>query len=146
MDIVLYKNSSPNNYLEKSLTDAVTLKGAFRADSSIVDPVLDVVIDNPSHYNYLYIPEFSRFYYINNIDTVKNHLWKIICHVDVLNTYRAQILSHQAIINKQASDTKSDLYLDDGDFVVKNKKSVEIERFPNGLNEEQKFILITAGA
>lgn len=146
MDIILYKNSSPNNYLEKTLTNAVTISGTFRTTSSIIDPEFIIEISNPSKYNYLYIAEFERFYYINNIESVKNKLWNIQCHVDVLNTYRSQILAHQAIIDKQSSATNSDLYLDDGDFVVKNKKSVEIERFPNGLNEDCKFILITAGA
>lgn len=146
MDIVLYKNSSPNNYLEKTLTDAVTIKGSFRTTSSIIDPEFIIEFANPSQYNYLYIADFKRFYYINNIESVKNNLWKLKCHVDVLNTYRSQIVAHQAIIDKQSSTSNSDLYIDDGDFVVKNKKSVEIERFPNGLNEDAKFILISAGA
>lgn len=146
MNIILYKNSSPNNYIEKTLTGAVTITGAFRATSSIINPEFSIEFKNPSQYNYLYIPEFKRFYYINNIESVKTNLWKLYCHVDVLNTYRSQILAHQAIIDKQTYASKSDLYLDDGDFVVKNKKSVEIERFPNGLNEDCKFILISAGA
>lgn len=146
MDIILYKNSSPNNYLKKTLTNAKTITGSFRNTTSIINPEFIIEFNNPSQYNYLYIDDFSRFYYINNIESVKNNLWKLKCHVDVLNTYRSQIIKHQAIIDKQSSSSNSDLYLDDGDFVVKNKKSVEIESFPNGLNEEPKFILISAGA
>lgn len=146
MDIILYKNSSPNNYLEKSLTGAITISGTFRATSSIIDPEFNIEFANPSQYNYLYISDFKRFYYINNIESVKNNLWKVTCHVDVLNTYRSQIIAHQAIIDKQTSSSNSDLYIDDGDFIVKNKKNVEIKRFPSGLNEDANFILISAGA
>lgn len=146
MDIILYKNSTPNDYLKKNLTGAVTINGSFRGTSSIINPEFIIEFANPSQYNYLYIAEFARFYYINNIESIKNHLWKLNCHVDVLNTYRSQIVAHQAIIDKQSSISNADLYLDDGDFVVKNKKSVEIERFPNGLNDNPEFILISAGA
>lgn len=146
MDITLYKNNSPNNFISKIIADATTFTGDLRQDSSVIDPVILIEASNLSDYNYMYIPLFLRFYYINNIESVRTNLWRLTCHVDVLMTYRSQILDHQCIISKQASTDKSDLMIDDGDWVVENKKFNTVINFPAGLNDTGEYILITAGA
>ena len=145
MNIVLYKNNSPNNYVTKQLASAITLTGSLRDESSVIDPIIMIEGDNLSTYNYLYIPQFSRFYFIRNVESVRTHLWRITCHVDVLNTYRSQIRSHMAIISKTASSDDSDLFIDDGDWYCENRKFNQVFSFSQGLNEEGTNILITAG-
>ena len=145
MNIVLYKNNSPNNYVTKQLAGALTLNGSLRDESSVIDPVIMIEGDNFSTYNYLYISQFSRFYFIRNIESVRTRLWRITCHVDVLNTYRSQIRSHMAIISKTASSDDSDLFIDDGDWYCENRKFNQIFQFSQGLNEKGTNILITAG-
>lgn len=146
MEISLYQNNSPSNFITKSLVNEIKLNGTLKDSSSIIDPEILIAYNNLSRYNYMYIPEFKRFYYIQNITSIRNGLWVVKCHVDVLNTYRSEIKSHQAIIDKQESNSQSDLYFDDGSFVVKNQKYIETIQFPNGLNESGSYILITAGA
>ena len=102
MDIILYKCNSPNYFINKVLAAPATFSGALREESSVIDPIIAIEASNLSQYNYLYIPSFSRFYYINNIESVRTNLWRISCHVDVLNTYRSEILAHQAIISDAA--------------------------------------------
>lgn len=146
MDITLYKNNSPNNFITKVIANSASFTGTLRQNSSVIDPVIIIEAQNLSTYNYMYIPEFSRFYFINNIESIRNNLWRLTCHVDVLMTYRSQILDHQAIVCKQSSTEKSDLMIDDGEWVVENKKFNRVINFPSGLNDSGEYILITAGA
>lgn len=146
MVITLYKNNSPNYFINKVLAAATTFSGTLRGESSTIDPIIIIEAENLSQYNYLYIPSFGRFYYINNIESVRNNLWRLTCHVDVLNTYRSEILTHQAIVLKATQQNVSDLMIDDGDWVVENKKSNTVISFPSGLNDLGEYILITAGA
>lgn len=145
MQIILYKCMSPNNYLTKNLTNQVILNGALRDTSSIINPEILIENNNPSSYNYLYIPDFKRFYFVNKIDSIRTDLWILYCHVDVLNTYRSEIIVHQAIIDKTQSSQLANMYIDDDDWVVENRKFIETISFPVGLDNDGEFILITAG-
>ena len=146
MEIYLYQNNSPNNFITKSLVNQIKLNGTLRNESSIINPVINIEYSNLSRYNYMYIPEFKRFYFIRNLTSIRNNLWRLDCHVDVLNTYRSEILTHQAIIEKQENTSQSDLYFDDNSFIVKNQKYIETINFSNGLLANGEYILITAGA
>lgn len=145
MDIILYECQSPNNYITKTLYNQIELTGSLRAESSIINPIIMIEYGNLSKYNYMYIPDFKRFYYIQNIVSIRTNLWRLECHVDVLNTYRSEILEHQAIIQKQSNNNISNMYFDDGDFIVENKQYIHIHNFPDGLDETGEYILITAG-
>ena len=65
-----------------------------KAPISVLSPVISVMNNgaewNPQSYNYCYIPEFARYYYITDW-TNSGPVWSASCRVDVLATYRAQI-------------------------------------------------------
>ena len=145
MKIVLYKTTSSVYELKKSLTNPKELLGTLRNETSVINPQMFIEHDNITMYNYLYIPDFKRYYFINNIQSIRNNLWRIDTHVDVLHTYANEILNHKCIINKQESHSKAEMFLDDGDFVLKNSKHFETITFDNGLNDNGEIILITAG-
>ena len=146
MEIILYQNNSPSNFITKSLVNEIKLNGSLREQSSIIDPEILIEAENLARYNYMYIAEFKRFYYINDLTSVRKGLWRVKGHVDVLNTYRSEIKAHQAIISKQEKANDAELYFDDSSFIVKNQKYIETVNFPSGLNQNGEYILITAGA
>ena len=43
--------------------------------------------------NYCYIDEFSRYYFIDKIEQVRKNLYRIHCKVDVLESYKLEILN-----------------------------------------------------
>lgn len=68
---------------------------------SQLTPVLELESsdpDNYNNYNYVYIPFFSRYYWVKNkeVDTGKRLI--IYCEIDVLGSFKNQILSHNAFI------------------------------------------------
>ena len=145
MEIKLYKTSSPRKKLVKDLTDGITLVGTLRAQSSVMSPTFTVQDTAVVGYNYCYIPDFGRWYYINGIDALRSNLYELSLGIDVLMTYAAQILTNEAIIDKTQSGGSSYVYIDDGSIVNTVRNTIETINFPNGFNEHGEFILITAG-
>ena len=41
--------------------------------------------------NYLWIPQFDRYYFIDDITSVTNTLWRIDCSVDVLMSFKKDL-------------------------------------------------------
>ena len=100
--------------------------------------------DNPTAYNYAYIPAFNRYYFINKIEAYRTGLFILTMSVDVLETYKTEIKGMLAIIDK--NETVGNNYFNDGSFVLDSRAYNQIINFSNGFNDNGKFILITAGA
>lgn len=141
--IKLYKYNSPNDYINKDLFAEKSYDGTFRNEVSVLDPIFEIEsTDNLSTYNYCYILSLNRYYYITNIVAVTDKLWRIFCHVDVLMTYKPQILAHDAIIARQQNSWN--LYLNDGNtFKVQQDAKIVQKEFPNGFSGGTYVLLVT---
>lgn len=145
-DIVFYKNNSQKNRLDKDLTLVQTVSGALRSSCSIINPVIQIYEPNNLFFmnaNYLFIQTFGRYYFINNIISVKNNLFEIHAHVDVLSTYKTEIRANDAVIAR--NENKYNLLLQDNDFCVYNNRIAYTQNFPSGLTNDS-FILSLAGS
>lgn len=145
MEIKLYKTSSPRKKLVKELTDGITLVGTLRAQSSVMSPTFTVQDTAVVGYNYCYIPDFGRWYYINGIDALRANLYELSLGIDVLMTYAAQIRNNYAIVDKVESLGAAYNYINDGSWVNTNRMKQSIINFATGFNDNGEFILITAG-
>ena len=58
---------------------------------------------NATKYNYCYVPDFHRFYFIDDWYTNRG-LWYCDCKCDVLATYRSTILASTQYVKRSASD------------------------------------------
>ena len=144
MDIILYVNNSEINRIGKNLTGASTISGTLREQTNVIEPDILVSMENPTIYNYVYIPAFKRYYFIKDITSVRNGLWRLHLAVDTLETYKTEILNCACILDS-TNETGLDKYLTGGNWVAKVKDKTEIKNFPNGLSDTGEFILITAG-
>lgn len=144
MDITLLVNNSEKNKINKSLTNAVTFTGTLRDETSIINPVVLLETTNPSNYNYAYIPDFNRYYFISDMASVNKNLWRISLTVDVLESFKNEILGSSAIIS-DSENKGMNKYLTGKVWKANVKETTTIKTFPNGLSENGHFILITAG-
>lgn len=145
MDIDLYYNASENNKVSKSLTLLTSLQGTLRDDCDLLNPIIMIETSAVPNANYAHIPLFNRYYYISDITNFRNNLWIMRLNVDVLYTYRNQIMNIPAILQETES-VGSDVYLSDTRvWINKVKDKTDILSFPSGLSEAGHFILITAG-
>lgn len=144
-DIVLQTNNSENNRVTKDVTDIATISGTLKNECSIIDPVILIEgdISNYTSCNYCTIESFGRSYFINNIRSVRNNLFEISCHVDVLSSFADQIKENNAIINRQENDWN--LYLNDGVFKIYQNPRILTREFPTGFST-QSFVLAVAGS
>lgn len=144
MNIVLYQNISEYNAVNKTMNELTILTGTLREESSIIDPIITISdIDSyVGSMNYAHIPEFNRYYFITNIESVRNKLWRVSFHVDVLYTYREQIKSNSAIIER--NEIQYDLKLNDGLFKTQQNPRIAQFPFPSGFNT-WNFVLAIAG-
>lgn len=142
MTITLYNNSSPANFVSKSLTTVATLDGTLRDSTSITDPVVSIAYNSPTGFNYFRVNEFGRYYFLKQVVVVSNSLITISGHVDVLVTYADKIRQSDAIIFRQ--ENKWNLYLDDGSFRAYQNPKHKLIKFPNGISD-YSYILALAG-
>lgn len=157
--INLYKMTSPPNKIDKDISFMIqSINGALRSGSSVVDPVITIETDENTLWrkglNYAYIEEFGRYYYVTNIisipgvrqgQTSKSYLWEIHLHVDVLMSFKDEILAQKAIIARQ--EAKYNLYLDDGVFMTYQNPKIQTKTFSvEGPFETQEFVLVVAGS
>lgn len=140
--LTLYNNASPVNAMDKSLTQITSLTGNLREESNVINPTILFQASSISNINYAYIPELSRYYFVQEIESVRTNLWRAHLHVDVLYTYRSQIRQNHALVYRQQN--RFDLMLDDGIFRCKQNPRIYRYEFPNGLGDFN-YILITAG-
>lgn len=99
MNILLYKTTNANNDLNKTISDKVELVGALRDASSIIAPSI-LIQSNPIGYNYAYIPEFGRYYYIKNITTFRKGAFVVDLKCDVLMSFKEEILNMSGIVSR----------------------------------------------
>ena len=145
MQIKFYKNSSEKNKIGKSLSSELTLNGNLRDECSITSPSILVEATSLVDYNYCYIPEFKRYYFISDITSVRNNLWRVSLKCDVLESFKKDILNLSCIVDKQQNQSYSN-NIDDGSYINRADSFVEIANYQNGFNSSGEFILITAGA
>lgn len=125
MNVTFYNNLSNDNVVNKRLEEINTLSFTFKENSNIINPSL--ILKNYKGGNYCYIKELGRYYYVKDIDFLGNELIKINCEIDVLMSYKDDIIN-------------SDFYSKDGVLVITNN---EIDF--NSIYDITKFLLIIGG-
>jgi len=143
MQITMYKNFSDNNVISKTLGQPITLTGNLRNESNVINPNIRIEVDNPALYNYAYIPEFGRYYYITDMRSIRTNLWELSMHVDVLMSFADAIRALPVIVSNAEND--SERYISGGQWVANVKNKTDIISFSSGLLQNGEFILITAG-
>lgn len=150
MQIQLFSYTGENNRIDKGnyLSAPYTMNGNLREGTSILQPEIRIQKSTPpmnSQYNYMYIPEFKRYYFITDIVSPVNGLWTIKARVDVLFTYINQIYDSKAILDKSENEGNANLYYNDGSFIMDARRYNQVLEFPSGLSEQGYNILICAG-
>ena len=144
MNITLYVNKSEKNKIGKNLTNDFSLSGTLRDVTNIINPVILIELNEINNYNYCYILDFNRYYFITDITVIRTGLFAISLMVDVLESFKTDI-KNLSVILLNTQNVGSNNYLPSQVFRNNVKSKTDILNFPNGLNDSGEFILITAG-
>lgn len=141
----VYITESEPERVEKKLGSSLSLDAVLLDNVSVLRPSFTIRGSaNLAKYNYVYIPDFQRYYFITNITSMRNLLWKVDCRVDVLMTYRAKLKQTDAIVTR--NEKTWNLYLNDPYFKTTNKRLVQTYNFPYSFSRQQSYVLALAGS
>ena len=140
----LGKMTSPVNSMQKGFTSKISLSGTLRNESEIIDPTIIINTSSADIFlcNYMQIPTFGRSYFITSIKSVRNGIFEVTGHCDVLSSFDSEIIKNKAIILRQ--EHKFNLLLNDDVFKCKQNARVQYKAFPSQLGA-YNFILTVAG-
>lgn len=118
--IILYQNKAEENRVNKTdyLTMVATLNGALRDACSIITPSIVIEMSSFPSFNYVAIPTFNRYYFVQNITSITKNLWRIDLRADVLMTYKTGINLLHAITARQEFDFNN--LLTDNEMPIEN--------------------------
>ena len=129
MNIILYRNSSDNRVLRKSLTQVSTpLSCDIYGSESIITPrfILEYV---GVEANYCYVAELNRYYYIRDIVLAPGGQRILMCEVDVLMSNIDEILNLSCLVLRQENETLCNKYLVDNRMIENVNKEEVVESF-----------------
>ena len=124
MTAILYNNVSDNREINKNITEISTIDLTIYLDTNVLNPVFKVKTFNNTG-NYLYVPSLNRYYYINNY-ILSNQCVYLHCTVDVLMSYKNEILNSEVLVYR--NEFIKDLRLQDTNMPISCKKQIQIEQ------------------
>lgn len=129
MQVTLYSFSKKTNSTRLP-SGGAGFNCRLKDSSSVIEPVLEFqTINNPSSYNYVYIPAFSRYYFISNW-TYYGGVWTCNAVVDVLASWKSNITSYTCYILRASNKKLSNEFLTDGTYPIENSSIVETTQNP----------------
>lgn len=145
MEITFYKTSSERNRLNKSLTLIKSANVVVKGDMSLISPFIELNYDaDLIGCNYCYISEWNRYYFIDDFVVSTGHIINLSCNVDVLMSFKDDILNQDVIISKQ--ENVGNKYYDMQSYRTESRSFDTIHKF-NGseFTTHPTHILICAG-
>ena len=103
MEATFYRFSKKVNSMAVPTGSGRTFEITLKAPTSVTAPVI-VLRAEAFSYNYCYIPDFKRYYFVSSTRILRNQLIEYTLAVDVLASYRSQILASTLYVLRSASD------------------------------------------
>lgn len=145
MTITIYTTSDDRRVIDKTLTTvSENLNCQLVEGCSAIDPVITLAMNTSIlTANYMYIPYFGRYYYIENIEVDEGNVIRITGHVDVLKTYSTELKN--CYVNSRKNQNSYDMYLPD-DRAIESRYIRYSTKFPTSFDDfTSSYILITVG-
>ena len=133
-----------------------TYQCMLKDDCSVANPILWLNVENlpttwnPSGWNYAYIPDFKRYYYVTDWVWRQPH-WEAHLKVDPMSSFRTQILANTKYVLRSASDYDQEA-LDDAycptaqSTIAQNRTSIPYYEDNSGIwTGRGRFVLGVAG-
>ena len=145
-DVKIYINSSAPDYMDKALSGETTVSCEFKAPVDKENPVIYISATNAyDGYNYCYIAEFGRYYFMKCIGGTSQTL-TFQCQSDPLMSFKAQIRSCPCVVSR--NPWHWDLYLPEPKLPEEARTVSAVLHFPteNHFNGDNNcYILTTLG-
>lgn len=114
------KTNDDPRCLTKIFTESVDRTCDIHEPCSVISPELTLYYDSENDYinaNYLYIPEWNRYYFIKSKTVTSGQRVRIVCYIDVLMSFSDEIKQLECIVTRQSWDLGNH-YLKDGEIAI----------------------------
>lgn len=142
MIMKMYNTSDSNNTINKTLANETEFNIKLKGDTSITRPVVVLHSNSIILFNYVYIPEFNRYYFVDKIELFPNGIYNISLKVDVLESFKNDIKNSRGLISKQTNI--NNYYNDSYESEIKKEVDLYKSNVTFDLNKKSK-ILVTIG-
>ena len=149
MTVTLYKNTSDKRNLNKVISEIKRVSATAKGDINIISPTLIIQYFN-TDFNYCYISELNRFYYVNSLTLLSGQRMQINLSVDVLMTYKEEIknltvnvLRYENIEPTFLTDSRIPLFSDTVQKVIEFPENIFNLESPS--ENSKNFLLTVAG-
>lgn len=102
--VYLLQTTDDKRNLDKRYNQIASADLLLKEDCSIINPTIIVNGDNAVNCNYVFIDDFNRYYFVDNVVVSNDGRVFLDLHVDVLMSFNAQIKSINTLINRQEFD------------------------------------------
>lgn len=145
MNVAIGNTKNDKNNLIKDFTIVKEFTAILKTDTSIITPTLilnNLTIEELTQCNYCYIAELKRYYFVKNINLNANNTISIDCEVDVLNSFKEEILLINGTVKR--AENLSNGYIIDSEYKALSYSNIVTKKFPNAMTQDS-FILMTVG-
>lgn len=137
-----YLQNSPNNVVSKSLTLVDVMQIKVNVPLGVKSFTFEWDYTITGIFNYVYFPDFFRYYYVNSVIVLTNKLFRYSLIEDVLMSHETVIRQQNAFVTRYAGSTNTDLV--DSRFPLLDVPEIYIlpvgETYPNPkINTELDF-------
>ena len=141
-DITFYNNNSDRRCINKHLTDATTISGNVKTQytSGGISLDTDISLSGITPFQFNYMKFDNKYYYIDSVDFLSQNIIRLNCSVDLLETYKAQILKQAAVLER--SQNVYSRYIDDDKLVLNAYKRVQTKAFPVSFTPSSSYVIV----
>lgn len=140
--IDFYKYSGKPNVINKTLENKTTIKGLFYLNVNILKPIIkfrNLTGYNFNIFNYCYISELNRFYFIDSIEIENNTVIIFNLKLDVLKTYQNEIFNSVATVSRK---TNSNGYISNRENIYNVLPNIERLNFSENTPFDENGVII----
>lgn len=140
LTITTYINSSARNVARKNLRLIETINGNIKDNIDILHP--QIYAGNVFEFNYCYIKEFDRYYYVASTEKMSNGSNLITLDVDVLQSHIEALAEIEATITR--NENMSNAYLLDDQYKALSYTEEVVKNFPKSIDDDS-IVIMTVG-
>lgn len=140
--MILYTTSSDEKSVNKVLNKLADINNfKMKDDVNILHPIIILSNENALYTNYVYIKKFKRYYFVTDIIAMNENTIMLKCDVDVLYTYKKQILNLTTFVERQENSYSP--YIVDNELVTQCKREVRYSIIGTLPQAQGNFIALT---
>ena len=142
MILKLYNTASEANRINKVLSNETEFDVRLKDKSSVINPIILLKSDTYISFNYAYIEQFKRYYFVDDVSVFPNKMYLLTLRCDVLTSFKDDILSSYAQIVEQ---TNSNAYYDSN---LKSEVRKEVDTYKSNVSFDMtadSMVLVTIG-